>query len=356
MRVLLVHPGATWSVQDCYVGLRRGLEECGVEVFPYRLDERLGAAQEWIKFSQKKINGKEITDDDIDLGDLYYQASKGAVIRALEIAADVVINVSGLLFEARALVCLQRAKIPVLIYGTESPYDDDLYERLGSICQWLTVNERASVDPLQSAISASGSQCQVSYLPLGFDPTIHYPGVNHGTTQNAHDVVFVGTFFPGRIAFMESIDWSNIDIGFYGAAHWLDDYSPLWKKFYGGIVDNRVTMDLYNNSKIVLNLFRDDSSLREGEFVKVRGAEGVNPRMIECAAIGKFMISEYRPCVEEIFGDRVPTFRTPDELENLIKYWLQKDSERDIIESELPGCVTDFSYTTRAREIVKIIS
>jgi hypothetical protein len=59
-------------------------------------------------------------------------------------------------------------------------------------------------------------------------------------------------------------------------------------------------------------------------------------------------LSEYRPEVSEVFGDRVPTFRTPTEAAALIRLWLNDDEGRRRVSAELPACVAEASWVHRA--------
>ena len=349
LRIVLVHSGHTWSTHDVYVGIRRGLESHGVEVVPYRLDTRMPAARRWLEVVRDEFN--EGTDT-ISANDVQYQACKGIALKVLEELCDGVVIVSGLLVEPRATILLRRLGIPVFVYGTESPYEDDRLSKICAYANYVSVNEPDSVAPMQSAIAEHGGEAL--YLPTGFDPSVHRPGIDENIFCRGHDVVFVGSGFPARVELMESVDWSGIDLGLYGSWIWNDDGSPLDQYIIGGVIPNRITTEIYKRSKIVLNLFREDSDLQtDASFASKKKGKTLNPRIIEAAAAGNFVISEYRPSVPETFGDDVPTFETGKQLRALVDEWLQKDSERDIIASRMPEHVEGYSYANIAAEILK---
>ena len=54
MKLLLIHPGASFSTHDVYVGYRDALQALGHEVIEYRLDSRIDAWGEFIKFRHKR--------------------------------------------------------------------------------------------------------------------------------------------------------------------------------------------------------------------------------------------------------------------------------------------------------------
>jgi glycosyltransferase involved in cell wall biosynthesis len=99
-----------------------------------------------------------------------------------------------------------------------------------------------------------------------------------------------------------------------------------------------------------LNLYRQSASYDLGA-VRIRGAESVNPRALELAACGVFTIADHRAEAAEVFGDLVPTFRTPDELGGLIRRWLADDAGRRGIAAALPLRVPRSTFTHRAERL-----
>src|SRR5262245_12156158 len=97
MRILLVHPGASWSTADVESGLRYGLKYHGVQVVPYRLDERIGVAHKFLHvlWRQKKKQQPELTKP--TKVDMIYQAGVGAIEMALRHQVDAVLVVSAML-------------------------------------------------------------------------------------------------------------------------------------------------------------------------------------------------------------------------------------------------------------------
>lgn len=362
-RVLLVSPGHRWSTFDAYKGLGRGFEAIGVQCYPYAVEDRLVRSRDWIEWSE----GEHPATDDHRV---IFLAGQESIIQALAIRAEAVVVVSGLLFDPRFYILLARARVPVFLFGTESPYNDDFYRQIIPSVAAASTNEAASLPEWQALVAEAKSDTRVMHLPLGFDPATHYPGAGADLEPaSAHDVVFVGNMYPSRAAMLAGADWSGVDLGLYGVFEMIarDLDWPLWPSVCGAspaspsaVVDNEVTAALYTKSKIVVNLFRrekvgkgwfDYSELAEDE-----AGESINPRMIEAAAMGCFMISEYRPEVERVFGETVPTFRTSEELERLVRYYLDRDDEREALAAELPAKVASYSYHERARTICRTMA
>lgn len=350
-RVLVIASGHTWSTLDAYNGLVEGCRLAGLETVRYDLHERLDGAAEWLQFARDRWGKPD--DPPFSQDDITYQAGIRSVVVALEHNVDAVIVVTGMLFDPRLYILFQRIGMPVFLYGTESPYNDDVMEWAGPLATAVSVNERTSVDPVRAMIAKARGNTHVTYLPLGYNPRLHKRWDIVPDHIAAHDVVFVGTMYPGRARLLEAVDWTGRNLGLYGSFRALTYQSPLWQHKRADVVPNVHAVALYHRAKIVLNLFRseqfDDDWNVIGEHVS---GESIGPRMIEAAACGAFMISEYRPEVAEVFGDNVPTFRTPAEAEALIAYYLDNPSERERLAARLPACVDGWSYTDRARSIV----
>lgn len=353
-RVLLVHSGNSWSTHDVYVGLLAGFKSNGVEVIPYRLDHRLTAARDWVAFIQAREGAQ---GEEPEKGDVLYQAVKGAVIRAVETMPDAIVIVSGLLIEQRGYELLRRLGIPVLLFGTENPYEDEYYHGRAPYCDVFTVNDPVSLEPMRTEMARlRGVVTRVEHAPTGYIPEVHHPGVAlemeaGGVDVPSHDVVFVGTGFPERVRFLEAIDWTGIDFGLYGFWSGIEEDSALRAYQRGQEVENIVAAAMYDRARVTLNLFRTD--VWRGDHVEQRATgTAVSPRIIEAAAIGACVVSEWRPEVEALFGGALPTFRTPAECEEIVRRLLADDEERAHIRATLPRLVAGYSYAERARELL----
>ncbi|MEK0431711.1 MAG: hypothetical protein RL139_1515 [Gemmatimonadota bacterium] len=362
MRVLLVHSGSSFSTHDVYVGLLGGFKLAGHEVVPWRLDYHMTGAFDWVKFCLDR-DGRP--DDEVPPGDVLYQCAKGAAIKALETMPDAIVIVSGLRLEHRGYTILGRLGVPVVLFGTENPYDDDYYLSRAPLVDVMTCCDPVSVEPIQDACRAAGSDCKVVAMPLGYLPPVHFPGVGAEVPNApAHDVVFVGTGFPERVRFLEQIDWTGIDLGLYGS--WdqpdpgepdrpaLAEDSPLRPFLRDGVVGNVQTAAMYDRAKIVLNLFRTAAWRPEGIEERTNGT-AISVRLIEAAAIGACVVSEWRPEVPLFGGNTIATFTTPAECGAAIRRLLADDAERAVMRAAIVDRAEGYSYVDRARQLIALI-
>jgi hypothetical protein len=345
VRILLVHPGADYAVADVYDGLLPALRAQGVEVVPYGLSYRIARAASWLYTAWEASGlGPENKPTDADVA---YQASLGALERALRLQVDWVLVVSAMFFHPDVAIMLRRAGQKVAALLTESPYNDDGEKRL---LQWVDVawtNERTCVEPYRQI------NPNVFYLPAAYDPSRHAPAAD-GADEDAcasHDIVFVGTPFPERVELLEAIDWTGINLGLYGL--WDDELvenSPLRPFLHEGIVSNEQAAELYRRAKIGLNLYRTSRDFEGGQHAT--GAESLNPRALELASIGCFQISNWRAEIDEVFGPSVVTFFDPGDLESAIRVYLDNEYVRHSIAQEARRRVQGRTFDERAKQII----
>lgn len=360
MRVLLVHPGASWSTADVEAGLRFGLQHHGIQIIRYRLDVRIDRAKSWLYFSWRKavkaaalkaaaagqdVEAAKAAVERPNTPDMVYQAGIGALEMALRHQVDVVLIVSGMVLHPDVVVMMKRAGLRVVVLFTESPYDMAQEAKMASLVDGGWTNERTAVDAFR-AVNAN-----IGYLPHAWHPERHYVASVEPDVPS-HDVVFVGSGFRERIAWFNAIDWTGIDLGLYGTWKDLGLKKELKKAIKAEQVDNRMAANLYRRAKVGLNLYRRSAGWGTNAPAITVPAESLSPRAYELAACGAFHLSDARAEVAETFGDLVPTFTTPAEASALIRQWLPEVDARRRIAAGLPACVAESSWVHRARTVI----
>ena len=304
MKVLLVESGAAWGTAEVEAGLVAGLTAHGVELLRYRLDARLARAKRFLDAEWRRQGRPAARPTS---GDLIYHASTGALVMALREQVDVVLVVAAILFSPDVLILMRRAGLPVTLLLTEAPYDLPRELEYAGYTSGCWTSERSVLAQLREAAPRAG------YLPHGWTPGLHSPVATAlDATVPAHDVVIVGTGFADRIAWLEAIDWTGIDLGLYG--HWrrfLAPRSKLRRFVRGEVTGNTTAAALYRRATVGINLYRMRSGLtHEGPALV---GESCNPRAYEMAACGLPHVSTFRPEVAEVFGDAVPIVTAPEE-------------------------------------------
>jgi spore maturation protein CgeB len=349
LRVLLAHPGASWSTADVFDGLSYGLQQHGVYVEPYRLDTRIEASHKalhWLWRTKKKTN-PDLAKPNV--ADVMYHAGVGALEMALRQQVDVVLIVSAMLMHPDVIVMMKRAGLLVTVLFTESPYDHEQELRIAGLVDGCWTNERTCVADFLTVNPRAG------YLPHAWHPDKHYVATRSLGDLPSHDVVFVGSGFSERVTWFNSIDWTGIDLGLYGTWKDLGLNDQVVACIRGAQITNEMTAALYRRAKIGLNLYRKSRGWGKGAPYLAH-AESLSPRAYELAACGAFHLSDDRAEVKEVFGDLVPTFSSPTEAAALIRLWLHDPDGRQRMAQQLPACVAESSWTTRAKTVLGDLS
>lgn len=350
LRVLVVHPGASWSTHDVFEGLTFGLKQHGVHVIPYRLDTRIEASQKALfgLWRVKKRHDPAIAKP--NQADVLYHASVGALEMALREQVDVVLIVSAMLFHPDVLLMMKRVeRLRVAVLFTESPYDHEQEMKIAGMVDGCWTNERTMVSDFRTVNPCAG------YLPHAWHPEKHYVSNKTLGDLPSHDVVFVGSGFPERITWFNAIDWTGIDLGLYGGWKGFGLKPAVEACVKDGPVSNETAAALYRRAKVGLNLYRTSKGFARNAPAIAR-AESLSPRAYELAACGAFHLSDRRAEVREVFGDLVPTFSTPTEAAALIRLWLTDPDGRARVAAQLPAAVAESSWVARAKTVLADLS
>ena len=322
MRILLAWAAAPFSVRDVTTGLRGALIRAGHDVRDYRLDNRLELMTR--SFPDHLQQGHEICR----------MATENVLAEATYHDADLVLVTSGLSFHEVGLWLLDKYCIPTAVVLTESPYQDAAQHA------WVDAYPRLTVFTQERTSAAKHGW---RYLPAAYDPTVHLPV--DPDPDEACDVLFVGTGWPERQTLFEGVDWTGIKLRLRGLFPGMTEESQLRSSYVEGCVANRYLPRVYAACKVALNPYRQDAS-----------AESMNPRAYELAACGVFQVSDARAEGVELFGSSVPTYRTSEELEVLIRYYLDHPAERRAKAMAAKALVQGQTFDRRVADVVEAVT
>ena len=326
-------PTSNYDVWKGYAHAFRMLDYVVLEIPYHKL------FRDWSEYSRFFGIVRGDKDFVFEAKDVVFSASLNLVLKIMGTNPDHLVVIDGTNIHKSGWEWMKRLNFQPIVVSTESPYQDKSIEALREYSKKIFVNDLASA-----------AKTGIEYLPTAYNTNVHYPVIVPENMR--HDVVFVGSGFPERVKQLAGVDWTGIDFEFYGY-YAVGGDSPLAPFYKDTQIKNDQAAILYNGAKISLNLSRTSIDY-QGEM-QISEAQSASPRVYEIAACGGFMISEWRPEIETIFGDLVPTFRKPAELNDLIHYWLQpsKDKERQEIGEELRKVAKPHSYIERAKVVEK---
>lgn len=151
-----------------------------------------------------------------------------------------------------------------------------------------------------------------------------------------------------RVSFLSAAQSFGLTI--YGDALWgkREFSGNLISSYAGNSLDYETeTPDVYAASSININLFHPQI------------IEGIPMRVYDVLACGGFLLSQYRPVLEEQFtiGEDLDVFHTPNELAEKINYYLHHKEERKAMTKHGQQTVLqNHTYSHRLQQIVDWIN
>lgn len=357
MKILLIHPGHTFSTSDVFDGLLAGLTACGAEVIPYRWDRYIQTLGSMVLGA---IHAEVVKSDKQDAAAAFmnWLAAADVTNIAIDQEIDAALVVNGTLFPPSRTKPLAKLGIPICCYGTEAPYFHDTETAIAPFYAFWFTQERASLPHFQRVMDG-----RAAYLPMAYHPENHVPPPPD--PEYTTDVVFVGGGYPERRALLDGVDWTGIQHERRGTLWHLDLEAERAAadagravRYAEGAITNTATRHWHANARIALNIHRRMTHVESDLTIAPGTAESLGPRAYEIPAVGGFMLcDDDRPELAEVFGESAATFRAWDsaDLERQIRYWLAHPDERERRRRAQHEAVQPHTWTARARQVLETI-
>lgn len=291
MKVLFVWSAAEFATFDVARGYRDALKRAGLDVVDFRLYNRLKYHAAGLSQMTPPMHR--------DVALVCRLASEGVVVEALRERVDLVVGICGMGLHPDGVELLNRAGFPVAMIFTEAPYDDAHHVAFARYVGHPFSNE-----------STTAREQGWGYLGAAYDPARHRP-VEAAGVGDACDVLILGTGWPERQKLLEGVDWTGINLRILGWWTGIKKRSPLRRYYTEGAVDNSRAVELYASAKVCVNQHRAHAT-----------AESLNPRAIELGACGALQVSDYRRELPRVYGNTVPVYESPEDLESLLRHLL----------------------------------
>ncbi len=337
MRLLIVEPGPSFSVQDVHRGWLSGFKELGVTVASLNLNDRLDF------YGQVAVKRSGRWKPALTGDEAIQVASKGLHAAAYEFWPDVIVFTSCFFVPAATLDLLRSRGHKIVLLLTESPYEDSGQMMRAAHADVCVLNDPTNLDRFRDICP------NTYYQPHSYNPKMH--ARRPARPEFVSDVAFVGTAFESRIKFLEAVDWSGIDLFLGGNWTRLTDDSPLRKYVAHPIehcIDNTETVDAYSSTRASFNVYRV-----EGEAGSADGW-ACGPREIELAACATWFARDPRPESDELFP-MLPTFDTPQELEALLRWALDNDDKCAEAAAQARAAIADRTFVNAASRLLHLL-
>ncbi len=339
MRWVVAHPGASFSVADVHNGWCEALRELGQHVIEFNLDERLTFYGSALKQVDETTFTPYLTPEQA-----YEMAINGLYAALYKAWPDVLLVVSGFFIPHHLLDLARRSRTRIVVLHTESPYEDERALGLAQFADINLIDDPTNIDRFRGV-------APTYYQPKCYRPSVHHPGP--AVPDLKSDLAFVGTGYPSRVAFLEAMDLTGLDVLLAGNWQTLDEDSPLWPVLAhdpGECLDNTSTVDVYRSAQVGLNLYR-----REAQRPELSAGWSMGPRELEMAATGLFFLREPRGESDEVLG-MLPSFASPDEASSLLRHWLARSDDREEIARQAQAAVADRTFTNSAASLLRLLT
>lgn len=344
MRVLVVSGPHAFATRDVYTGYVSGLRTVLGEdqVITYDIIPRYNLFHSWCTWLEEKMG---FVPREVRANVLAAEPVFGA---AHMHRADVVYLISPMYFPMSIVDMLRADGFQCWGHFTECPYEDEFWARnQASHFDHCFVNDRNSLARFQMF------NPNTYYVPHAFNPVVHYPRWDR---PNDHQhVIFVGTDFASRKQLFEAVDWSGIDLRLYGNWQEVKSGDKLWPYTRQRLVENHTTAQIYRGATVGISLHRQERYWESEEVLDLGEAFSLGPRSYELAACGLYQVSDgHRSELQELFGDSVPTFDTPEGLQEEVRWALDNPAARQHRAREQWAAVQGHTFEVRARMILEL--
>ena len=345
MKILVCHPGHSFSTHDVYMGLCEGLRLNGIDVVRFQWGKTLELLGGIVNAAIKG-GGVPPENGARAMEWASFVASADLVTVALDADVDAVIVVNGLLVPPSRIGALRRFDNPIACIGTEAPYFLKAEQEIAPFyTHWFT-NERLCVGAFPNG----------HYLPHAYNPATHQPGPKDADKQV--DAVFIGGGYPERQALL-----AGQGVTTRGTLWHLDnergaDDHERRQRYAEGAIPNTETTAWHRSAKVSLNLHRKMAYLERGDEIAPGSAESLGPRAYEIPAVGGFeLIDDERPEVRDVFGDSAATFRAWDRasLRRALDYWRTHDDARERQQRAQAQAIAPHHWGNRAKTVLETI-
>jgi hypothetical protein len=324
-------------VQDVHDGWVEGFEELGHEVQQYNLGDRLT----WAAIAHLGMDDGSFIKAFPKPENVYSFAISGLPQAALYWWPQLIVFISGFTVDPQFLEVCRGRGIKTACVMTESPYEESRQLLIAPHFDAVALNDPTNIAQYSTLTTAV-------YTPHAYRPDIHFEGEAHEDYHS--DCVFVGTGYPSRVAFLERCNFDGIDLALAG--NWQNVPTVLADRVVHDIedcIDNVQTAELYRGALTSFNIYRTENN---GDVVD--GADGwsVGPREIELAASGTWFARQSRGESDELFP-MLPTFNSPEELGELIRWALENPVERQIAAEQAKRVVADRTFPNNAHKLLE---
>jgi glycosyltransferase involved in cell wall biosynthesis len=216
------------------------------------------------------------------------------------------------------------------VWLLDEPYEVDDTVRTSRLFDDVFVNDPATL----------ARHAHAQYLPVAWDAHRH----TIGDRPRRYPVGFIGGGNPTREAMLVRLAREGLLSYVVGGPWTTRDLQAI---SLGANVPPDRTVDLYQQTHVVVNVFRDRHHFNRERLP----GTSLNPRVYEALACGAAVVSEDRAETSSVFPD-LPTFRNAGELVAQVRPLLEQPERRQSIVDACRARLGAHTYTERLRTVL----
>ena len=243
--------------------------------------------------------------------------------------------------------------IKTAVWFLDDPFNPDLHVPIAKHFEYVFSQDSNGLEVYEQL------GCDTHHLPLCAFPEHYYPLNNPASLSKP--VVFIGSSSEYRHRFFELIMNKlmsfNVEIIGFSWEETLYKYYP--NSFKNKWLDIQQTNEVYNCSKIILNLHRSEHDVtnHNKEYNKIAGCSP-NPRTFEALAAGAFQLTDVREDLSKFYtsGREIETYTSQEDLLEKIEYYLIHEEERQQIATRgYERTLKEHTYAHRLDQMLAIV-
>jgi glycosyltransferase involved in cell wall biosynthesis len=218
------------------------------------------------------------------------------------------------------------------VWLLDEPYEVDDTSAFSGLFRTVFVNDPATLHRHENA----------HYLPVCFDPHLHAPIQE----KKNYNVGFIGGHNVTRQNYLKALEAAGL-LSYVVGGPWRDE--GLGKKCLAGNIAHSRAAHLYQQTRIVLNVFRDIHHFNREKL----SARSLNPRIYEALACGALVVSEKRPEIDAVFPE-LPVFKDTAGLVAIVRDLLDHPEKYEAIREACHARLNGHTYRDRLSEVIRI--
>ena len=221
-------------------------------------------------------------------------------------------------------------RVKKAVWLLDEPYEVDDTASWSSEFDAVYLNDPSTVDRHRNA----------RYLPVAYDPEVHH---ENGHTRN-YQVGFIGGHNEARERYLLKLQEAGL-LSYVVGGPWRS--SSLRSLCLAPNIPARDTAELYRQTRIVVNLFREVHHFNQSGVQPF----SMNPRVYEALACGAVVVSETRDELSTVFPD-LPLFSTDVELVDTVGNLLRNEQAYAAVKKACQGRIPAHSYRERLLHVL----